>query len=118
MSMLPFTPSQKAVCQHHNDDVAMEACPLPSLVVTQSQLILGILVEPIYVPTPMGIVHEFLQWGVSREVREIVFPLPLLSISWSLTNKPSQCLTFSIHSAICTNCHKLPAQPSLPEFDS
>jgi hypothetical protein len=60
MTMSPLAQGQEAVCQHHNDDVAMKAYPLPSLIVTQAQLVLGIFVEPVYVPTTMSILHKLL----------------------------------------------------------
>ncbi len=115
--MFPLAPSQEAVCDHHNNCVPMEAYPLPSLVLSPSQLVLGIFVEPIYVPTWMNILHHLLQLGINRKVREVIFPIPLpLSIAWSLTDEPTQCLTLTIQSAICTHCHKLLSQPSLGSF--
>ena len=112
--MFPLAPSQKAVCDHHNNCVPVEAYPPPSLIVSPSQLVLGIFVESIYVPTSMHILHHLPQLGIHRKVREVVFPIPLpLSIAWSLTYEPAQRLTFTIQSAICTHCHKLLSQPSL-----
>ena len=117
MTVFPLTPSQEAVCDHHNNCVPMKAYPLPSLIVSPSQLVLGIFVEPIYMPTSMNILHHLLQLGINRKVREVVFPVSLpLSISWSLADEPTQCLTLTIQSAICTHCHKLPSQPSLGSF--
>jgi hypothetical protein len=75
----------------------METYPFPSLVITQSQFILGIFIKPVYVPTSVSIVHKLLQRRISREIREVVLPLSCLSISWSFTNEPFQCLTLSTH---------------------
>ncbi len=115
--MFPLAPSQKAVRDHHNDCVPMEAYPLPSLILSPSQLVFGIFVESIYVPTSMHILHHLLQLGIHRKVREVVFPISLpLSIAWSFADEPAQCLTLTIQSAICTHRHKLLSQPSLGSF--
>ena len=86
MPLSPFLGHQEAVGQHHQNGMPMKANPLATLIVSPTQMLLGILVEAVNLPTLMHITDHLPQWRVGWEVAEVILPLALLPIAGTLPN--------------------------------
>src|SRR4029453_130736 len=64
----PALARQKTIGQHDQCEVPMEAIPAPALVVVQTTLALGVLIELLDGPAAVGQCDKAMQRGVHREV--------------------------------------------------
>ena len=86
---LPLLPHQKAVAQHDQRRVAMEAMPQAALVLIPPQLIFGILVKALDVVPAMRIFHQHLQWRGSGKIAPVVGRIAWGSRQRAFTDQPS-----------------------------
>src|SRR5512140_1640654 len=73
LTFSPFLPHQEAKAEHHQDGVAMEAVPQPTLILVPAQLpfrFFVILLDPM---PAMGVFDHLLQRGMGPAVAPIVF---------------------------------------------
>ena len=62
----PALPRQKAIGQHDEGEMPMQAIPASALIVVQPTLALGILIELLNRPAAVGQLDQPLPWGVRR----------------------------------------------------
>src|SRR4051794_14297392 len=80
LPLLPLTPDQEAVRQHHADRVPMEARPQPPLVLIPAEQPLGLLMILLHPVSAVGILHHLRQRRARAEVAPEVAPLPIGAI--------------------------------------
>src|SRR5262245_61048737 len=85
----PALARQKAIGEHDQGEMPMQAVPASALVVVQAALALGILVELLNRPTAMRQLHQPLQRRVRRQVTEIPLPLAALAGHRAFAEQPT-----------------------------
>src|SRR5262245_48831663 len=80
---------QEAVGQHDQSHVAVEAVPESTLVVVQTALALGLLVELLDAPATVGQLRQAPQRRLGGQVGEVPLGLVVLTGQWSLGQQPA-----------------------------
>ena len=80
LSLLPLTPHQETVRQHHTRCMPVEAAPLPALILVPAQQPLGLLVILLHPVPSVRVLHHPLQQRLRTEVAPVVPPLAIRGI--------------------------------------
>src|SRR5438067_13020731 len=85
----PALTRQKTVGQHHQREMPMQPIPTPALVVIQTTLALGILVELLDGPAAVRQFDQPWQWGIRGQGTEIPFDLTACAWHRPLAQQPA-----------------------------
>src|SRR5207237_5714704 len=85
----PALTRQKTVGQHHQREMPMQPSPTPALVVIQTTLALGILVELLDGPAAVRQFDQPWQWGIRGQGTEIPFDLTACAWHRPLAQQPA-----------------------------
>src|SRR5207302_6518441 len=87
LSLMPLLPDQKTVRQHHAHRMAVEARPVPALVLVPPEQFLGFLMKLLHPVPSVGILDQVFQERLGSEVAPVV---PPLAVGGVLADQPAR----------------------------
>src|SRR5215475_4091056 len=85
----PALARQKAIGQHDQREVPMQAIPTAALVMIQTTLALGVFIKLLDRPAAVGQRDEAMEWGVRWQVAEVPFEVAAFARQGALAEQPA-----------------------------
>src|SRR3989338_323484 len=115
LPLVPLQPDQEAVAEHHQDRIAMETVPQPTLVLIPAQQAFGFFMELLDPVAAMGVLHHRRQRRILRAVAPVVIPVTAAARR-ALTHQPADLALTGAVDAPTADGDELGPQPPLTAF--